>query len=368
MAFAIVAHLSPMVGLYTAAMICVITAFLGGRPGLISGAAGSVAIVSVSLIVSHGVEYLYLAVILMGVIEILVGLLKLTGVMRLISRPVIHGFLNGLAIIIFMSQLNQFKAVDGSWLTGSALSFMILLVAISAVVMYVTPRVTKKVPGGLVAIILVTLASFILKLDTRTIGDIANVSSGLPSFHIPMVSVTFESIMIVLPYAVIMASVGLIETLLTTNVLDEMTETPSDTNRESIAQGISNIFCGFFQGMGGCAMIGQTMVNYESGGRRKLSGVIAGFTILLIIVYGRSLIDVIPLASLVGIMFVVAFNTFEWSSIKTLRSVAPVDNLIMIIVTLITVLLNNLALAVLVGVIINFINQKVKENRRKRFI
>lgn len=363
-AFAIVAHLSPIVGLYTAAMISFIAAFFGGRPGMISGAAGSVAVVSAALVLTHGVEYLFLAVIIMGIIEILVGVFKLAKFIRLVPQPVIYGFLNGLAIIIFLSQLNQFKTPSGTWLAGISLVTMIVLVGISAVVMYFLPKYTRKVPSGLVAIVIVCVINLVLGLNTRTIGNIASIGSGLPSFHIPMVPVSLESISIVLPYAVIMAAVGLIETLLTVNVVDEMTNTRGKTNKESIAQGIANIFCGFFQGMGGCAMIGQTMVNLESGGRQKLSGITAGIVILLIIVFGGKLVDLIPMAALVGVMFVVAFNTFKWSSLKMLKHVPKIDRIVMVVVTAVTVVFNNLALAVLIGVIISALNLAWEGSKR----
>ena len=355
-AFAIVAHLSPLVGLYTAVIICVITSLFGGRPGMISGAAGSVAVVSVALVVTYGVEYLFLAVILMGLIQILVGVFKLAKFIRLVPQSVVYGFLNGLAIIIFLSQFNQFKTASGAWLTGMPLYIMIILVAISAGIMYFLPRVTNKVPSGLVAIFAVTVINLIFAFNTKTIGSIASISQGLPAFHIPMVPLTFKTLTIVLPYAILMAAVGLIETLLTVNVVDEMTNTRGRANRESIGQGIANSVCGFFQGMGGCAMIGQTMVNLESGGSKRLSGVIAGITILLIILFGSSLIDVIPMAALVGVMFVVAFNTFKWSSLRMLKHVPRVDQAVMVIVTVITVVFNNLAIAVLVGVIISALN------------
>lgn len=355
-AFAIVAHLSPLVGLYTAAIICLITAILGGRPAMISGAAGSVAVVSVGLIVTHGVEYLYLAVILMGIIQILVGVFKLAKFIRLVPQPVIYGFLNGLAIIIFTSQFTQFRTSSGAWLSGMPLVIMIVLVVLSMLIMYLLPRYTKKVPSALISIIVVSIISFVFGLHTKTIGDIASIGAGLPSFHIPMVPISLESISIVLPYAILMASVGLIETLLTLNVVDEMTNTRGRANKESIGQGIANSVCGLFQGMGGCAMIGQTMINLESGGRNRLSGITAGLFIFFIIIYGSRLVDLIPMAALVGIMFMVAINTFKWSSLRMLNHVPRADMFVMIIVTVITVVLNNLAIAVLIGVVISALN------------
>ncbi len=363
-AFAIVAHLDPLVGIYTAAIICLITAILGGRPAMISGAAGSVAVVSVALVITYGVEYLYLAVILMGIIQIIVGLLKLPKFIRLVPQSVVYGFLNGLAIIIFLSQFNQFKLSNGAWIEGYPLLIMIVLVIISMVIMYFLPKFTKKVPSALISIIVTTIITIILGFKTKTIGDIASVSAGLPSFHIPMVAITPESIMIVLPYAILMAAVGLIETLLTLNVVDEITETRGKANRESIGQGIANTFCGFFQGMGGCAMIGQTMVNLESGGRKRLSGISAGIVLILIILYGASLIDLIPVAALVGIMFIVALNTFKWSSLKMLKHAPKTDKIVMVIVTVVTVVLNNLAIAVFIGVIISALNVAWQASKR----
>lgn len=366
--FAIVAHLTPLMGLYTAVIICIITSLIGGRPGMISGAAGSVAVVSVALVVNYGVEYLFLAVILMGFIQILVGIFKLAKFIRLVPQPVIYGFLNGLAIIIFLSQFNQFKTSTGAWLTGMPLILMIILVGISAGIMYFLPKVTKKVPSGLIAILAVTVINFVFMLNTKTIGDIASISQGLPAFHIPMVPLTLDSLIIVLPYAILMAAVGLIETLLTVNVVDEMTNTRGRANRESIAQGIANTVCGLFQGMGGCAMVGQTMVNLESGGIKRLSGIVAGVVILLILLFGSSVIDIIPMAALVGLMFVVAINTFKWSSLRMLKHVPRVDQAVMVIVTIITVVLNNLAIAVLVGVVISALNMAWESSKRVNVI
>lgn len=363
-AFAIVANLTPLVGLYTAAIICLITAFLGGRPGMVSGAAGSIAVVSVALVVSHGVEYLFLAVLLMGIIQILVGVFKLAKFIRLVPQPVIYGFLNGLAIIIFLSQFEQFKTASGAWLTGTPLVLMVALVVISAGIMYFLPKITNKIPGGLVAILVVSLINLVFMLNTKTIGDIASISAGLPAFHIPVAPLTLETLTIVLPYAILMAAVALIETLLTVNVVDEMTNTRGRANRESVAQGIANTVCGFFQGMGGCAMVGQTMVNLESGGRRRLSAIVAGFIVLLIILFGSAVIDVIPVAALVGVMFIVAFNTFKWSSLKMIKHVPRVDQAVMVIVTVITVVFNNLAIAVLVGVVISALNMAWQASKR----
>ena len=331
---------------------------------MVSGAAGSIAVVSVALVVSHGVEYLFLAVLLMGIIQILVGVFKLAKFIRLVPQPVIYGFLNGLAIIIFLSQFEQFKTASGAWLTGTPLILMVVLVAISAGIMYFLPKITNKIPGGLVAILVVSLINLVFMLNTKTIGDIASISAGLPAFHIPVAPLTLETLTIVLPYAILMAAVALIETLLTVNVVDEMTNTRGRANRESVAQGIANTVCGFFQGMGGCAMVGQTMVNLESGGRRRLSAIVAGFIVLLIILFGSAVIDVIPVAALVGVMFIVAFNTFKWSSLKMIKHVPRVDQAVMVIVTVITVVFNNLAIAVLVGVVISALNMAWQASKR----
>ena len=333
-------------------------------PGIFVSPSGSVAVVSVALVVSHGVEYLFLAVLLMGIIQILVGVFKLAKFIRLVPQPVIYGFLNGLAIIIFLSQFEQFKTASGAWLTGTPLILMVVLVAISAGIMYFLPKITNKIPGGLVAILVVSLINLVFMLNTKTIGDIASISAGLPAFHIPVAPLTLETLTIVLPYAILMAAVALIETLLTVNVVDEMTNTRGRANRESVAQGIANTVCGFFQGMGGCAMVGQTMVNLESGGRRRLSAIVAGFIVLLIILFGSAVIDVIPVAALVGVMFIVAFNTFKWSSLKMIKHVPRVDQAVMVIVTVITVVFNNLAIAVLVGVVISALNMAWQASKR----
>ncbi len=265
---------------------------------------------------------------------------------------------------LFKSQFNQFKTATGVWLTGTPLVVMLVLVAISAGIMYFLPKITNKIPSGLVAIFVVSAINFIFALNTKTIGDIASISQGLPAFHIPIVPLTFESLIIVLPYAVLMAAVGLIETLLTVNVVDEMTNTRGRANRESIGQGIANTVCGFFQGMGGCAMVGQTMVNLESGGLKRLSGVVAGVAIFIIIVFGSSVVNIIPMAALVGVMFIVAINTFKWSSLRALKHVPRVDQVVMIVVTIVTVVLNNLAVAVLIGVVISALSFAWEASKR----
>ena len=241
---------------------------------------------------------------------------------------------------------------------------MLILVAISAGLMYLLPKITNKVPSGLVAILVVSAINLVFSLNTKTIGDIASISQGLPAFHIPMVPLSIDSLIIVLPYAVLMAAVGLIETLLTVNVVDEMTNTRGRANRESVGQGIANVVCGFFQGMGGCAMVGQTMVNLESGGIKRLSGIVAALAIIIILMFGSSVVNIIPMAALVGVMFVVAINTFKWSSLRALKHVPRVDQVVMIIVTVITVVLNNLAIAVLIGVVISALSFAWEASKR----
>ncbi|MDO5849440.1 MAG: SulP family inorganic anion transporter [Methanobrevibacter sp.] len=352
-AFAIVAHVNPLTGIYTAAIICFITALIGGRPGLISGAAGSVAVVSVALVVQYGIEYLFLAAILMGIIEILIGVFKLAKFIRLVPRPVVYGFLNGLAILIFISQFEQLKTPSGAWISGMPLAIMIVFIVLSMLIVYLFPKISKKVPSALMAILGVSIISSVFGISTKTLGDIASISGGLPVFHIPQVPLTFEAFMIVLPYAILMAAVGLIETLLTVNVVDEMTNSRGKANRESVAQGIANFVCGFFQGMGGCAMVGQTMINLNSGARTRISGITGGIVIFLIILFAAPLVEKIPIAALVGVMFMVAITTFEWASLHLLKNVPRVDQAVMIIVTIITVVMNNLAIAVIIGVCIS---------------
>lgn len=356
-AFSLIAGVSPLVGLYSAFIIGLITSIMGGRPGMISGATGAIAVVIVSLVAMHGVEYLFAAVVLMGLIQLLVGFLKLGKLIRLVPHPVVFGFVNGLAILIFMAQFNDFKVVDATgsltWMTGSTLYMMIALVIATMSIIYFLPKITKAVPSSLAAIGLVSAVVIIFGLETRTVGDIASISGGLPQFHLPMVPFTMETLMIVLPYAFIMAMIGLIESLLTLTVVDEMTETRGRGNKESIAQGTANIVTGFFGGMGGCAMIGQSIINVSSGGRTRVSGIVAAITLLCFILFAASIIEQVPMAALVGLMFMVAIGTFEWASLKIIGKVPFTDLVVMILVIIVTVVLHNLALAVLIGVIIS---------------
>lgn len=351
-AFAFIAGLSPLTGLYAAFVMAFVTSILGGRPGMISGATGAIAVVIVGLSLSHGVEYIFAAVVLSGIIQVIAGLFKLGKFMRLIPEPAILGFVNGLAIIIFMSQLSQFKDDSGSWLTGIPLITTLSLVLGAIAIIWLLPKLTKAVPASLVAILTVFAAVFFLNINTATVGDLASISGGFPPFHLPDVPVNFETLKIIFPYALIMAGVGLIESLLTLNILDEITRTRGNGNREAVAQGSANILSGVFSGMGGCAMLGQSLINVSSGARARLSGIVAGVMLLVFIMLGASVIEQVPVAALTGVMIMVAIGTFEWASLRTFRRMPKSDVLVMVMVTLVTVFLHNLALAVVVGVII----------------
>ncbi|WP_144940384.1 SulP family inorganic anion transporter [Pseudomonas alabamensis] len=349
-AFALVAHLNPLMGLYGAVIICTLTALFGGRPGMISGAAGSMAVVIVALVVQHGAQYLLATVVLGGVVMLLFGLLRLGKLVRLVPYPVMLGFVNGLAIVIAMAQLEHFKQGE-HWLSGTPLYLMIGLVALTMLVVYALPKLTRAVPPALVAILGVGLLVYLLDLPTRTLGDMAHIAGGLPTLAWPDVPWNLDTLRIIAPYAVLMAMVGLLETLLTLNLTDEITESRGYPDRECMALGAANMVSGLFGGMGGCAMIGQTVINLSSGGRGRVSGVVAGVMILLFILLLSPLIERIPLAALVGVMFVVAQQTFAWASLRVLHKVPVNDVLAIIAVTVVTVL-TDLATAVLFGIII----------------
>ena len=353
-AFALVAHLNPLMGLYGAFIICTLTALFGGRPGMVSGAAGSMAVVIIALVVQHGVQYFLATVLLGGLIMMAFGLLRLGKLVRMVPHPVMLGFVNGLAIIIAMAQLEHFKQ-DGQWLTGTPLYVMAGLVALTMLVVYGLPRLTKVAPPALVAILGVGLAVYLLGLPTRTLGDMAHIAGGLPSFSLPQIPWTFDTLRIIAPYAFLMAMVGLLETLLTLNLTDEITESRGYPDRECVALGAANMVSGAFGGMGGCAMIGQTVVNLSSGGRGRLSGGVAGVMIVLFVLFLSPLIERIPLAALVGVMFVVAQQTFAWASLRVLNKVPLNDVLVIVAVTVITVF-TDLAFAVLCGIIIAALN------------
>jgi SulP family sulfate permease len=355
-AFAFVAGVEPLVALYAAFIVGLMTSIFGGRPGMISGATGGLAVVMVELVADHGVEYLFLAVIVMGVIQILVGIFNLGKFIRIIPHPVMLGFVNGLAIVIFLSQLNQFKVTneDGilRWMTGSDLYIMLALVALTMAIMYLLPKLTKTIPSALFAIISIAILVNVFDIDTRTVGDIASVKGGLPSFGLPNVPFNLETFKIIVPYAIIFAAIGLIESLMTMTLVDEITNTRGRGNKECMGQGLANIVTGFFGGMGGCAMIGQSMINIKSGGVKRLSGITAALCLLSFILFGSSLIEKIPLAALVGIMFVVVISTFEWSSIRIMKSIPKTDAFVIILVSATTVFYD-LAIAVFAGVIVS---------------
>lgn len=367
-AFAFVAGVEPLVGLYAAFMVGLITACIGGRPGMISGATGALAVVMVSLVAQHGVEYLFITVVLMGILQITAGVLKLGKFIRMVPHPVMLGFVNGLAIVIFLAQLSQFgvagepgwlagtsmqgSIIDVAWLQGEQLYMLLGLVFLTMVIIHYLPRFTRVIPSSLAAIVCVTLLVMGLNLDTRVVGDVASIAGSLPSFHIPVVPFNFETLAIIFPYAVILAAIGLIESLLTLRLIDEITETRGRGNKECIGQGVANTVTGFFGGMGGCAMIGQSMINVNSGGRGRLSGIAAALCLLLFILVGSSLIEKIPLAALIGVMFIVVIGTFEWSSFRIMGKVPRSDALILVMVSGVTVL-TDLAVAVVVGVIVS---------------
>ena len=351
-AFALIAGLSPLTGLYAAVVMALITSVFGGRPGMISGATGAVAVVLVSLVQSHGVEYVFAAVVFAGLIQILFGLLRLGKFIRLVPHPVIFGFVNGLAIIIFMSQLSQFKDASGNWLEGSALYLLLGLVALTMFIIHFLPKLTKVVPSSLAAILIIFGLVTFFNLDTRTVGDIASIKGGFLPFHIPAIDWTLESLKLIAPYSLIIAGVGLIESLLTLNIVDEITETRGSANKEALAQGVANTLSGMFSGMGGCAMIGQSLINVSNGARARLSGIVAAIGLLSFVMFGSSLIERVPMAALTGLMIMVSIGTFEWASLRTFNKMPKSDVFVMVLVTLVTVFLHNLALAVIVGVII----------------
>ncbi|MEL6632992.1 MAG: SulP family inorganic anion transporter [Bacteroidota bacterium] len=351
-AFAFIAGLSPLTGLYAAFVMGLVTSILGGRPGMISGATGAVAVVIAALALSHGPEYIFATVILAGVLQILAGVFRLGKLMRLVPHPVIFGFVNGLAIIIFMAQLDQFKDASGAWLTGQPLYILLGLVLLTMCIIWGLPKLTKVVPASLVAILTIFGIVIGFGIETKTIGDIASIQGGFPPFHIPNIPLTWETLVLIFPYAGIMAGVGLIESLLTLNIIDEVTETRGRGNKEAAAQGVANILSGFFSGMGGCAMLGQSLINISNGARARLSGIVASITLLLFVMFGSGLIEQLPIAALTGLMFMVAIGTFEWASLRTFNKMPKSDIFVMVVVTLVTIFLHNLALAVLIGVVI----------------
>lgn len=354
-AFALVAHVSPLTGLYAAFIVALITSSFGGRAGMISGATGALAVVMVSLVSTHGVEYLFATVVLMGVLQVLFGLFKLGKLIRLVPHSVMLGFVNGLAIVIFLAQFGHFKMPDETgalvWMQGNALYTMLGLIAATLVVIYVFPKITNAIPATLAGILVTSTAVELLQIKTKTVGDLGSIAGGLPIFHVADVPFNLETFAIILPYAAILAAIGLIESLLTLNLIDEMTNTRGKPNRECLAQGAANIVTGFFGGMGGCAMIGQSMINVNNGALKRLSGISMSLFLLSFILFGSSLIERIPLAALIGVMFFVAEKTFEWGSLTQLRKIPRSDAFIIVAVTVVTVF-TDLAIAVILGVII----------------
>ena len=362
-AFAFVAGVHPLVGLYAAFIVGLITAVFGGRPGMISGATGALAVVMVALVAEHGVEYLFATVVLMGILQLVAGIMQWGRFIRLVPHPVMLGFVNGLAIVIFLAQLSQFKVPGtvevsghgtsgGEWLTGTPLATMLALVAVTMAIIYFLPKVSKVIPAPLAGIGIVALIVIFFGLDVPRVGDMASIKGGLPSFHVPMVELSWETFEIIFPYAVVLAAIGLIESLLTLNLVGEMTNKRGGASQECLAQGAANVVTGFFGGMGGCAMIGQSMINVKSGGRTRIAGISAAVFLLLFILVGSSIIEQIPLAALVGVMFMVVIGTFAWNSLKILRVVPKTDAFVTILVTVVTVWYD-LAVAVVVGVIVS---------------
>ncbi len=395
-AFAFVAGVQPLVGLYAAFIVGLITACFGGRPGMISGATGALAVVMVALVAQHGVEYLFATVVLMGILQILAGIFRLGKFIRIVPHPVMLGFVNGLAIVIFLAQLKQFEKLpegglsgaqganevvhgvghgaghaaasgghesalasifSADYMTGMPLFMMIALTALTMAIIWGTPKVTKAIPAplagiGIVAALVIGLKSAGIDLGVQSVGDLASVEGDLPKFHIPTVPLSWEMISIILPYSIILAAIGLIESLLTLNLVGEITNKRGGASKECMAQGAANLVTGFFGGMGGCAMIGQSMINVKSGGRTRLSGISAALFLLAFILVGSPLIERIPLAALVGVMFMVVIGTFAWQSLRIMRKIPLIDAFVIILVTVVTVW-HDLAIAVVVGVIVS---------------
>ena len=374
-AFAMIAGLSPLTGLYAAFVMGLITSIFGGRPGMISGATGAVAVVLVALAATHGAQYIFATVVVAGLLQVLAGVFRLGKLIRMVPQSVIFGFVNGLAIIIFTSQLDNFKTLNEAgelvWMTGQNLYILLGLVFTTMLIIWGLPKLTKAFPSSLAAILVVFGIVVFFGIDTKTVGDLASIKGGFPPFNIPKVPFSIETFALIFPYAAIMAGVGLIESLLTLNIVDEITETRGRGNKECVAQGAANILSGFFSGMGGCAMIGQSLINVSSGARARLSGIVAAIMLLVFIMFAADIIELLPMAALTGVMIMVAIGTFEWASLRTFRRMPKSDVLVMVLVTLVTVFLHNLALAVLVGVIISalvFAWDNAKRIRARKYV
>ena len=406
-AFAMIAGFSPLTGLYAAFVMGFVTSILGGRPGMISGATGAVAVVFVGLIYEikstfpgiaseEILHYVFATIILAGTIQICIGALRLGKFIRLVPHPVMYGFVNGLGIIIFMAQFPSFTSIvennsalssfftfSGDAITDTdllregwgKLATMTTLVLLTMLIIWRLPKLTKAVPASLVAVLTISIIVIAFGIDTTTVGDTLmageTISGSFPPFSIPSIPFNWQTLMIVLPYAAIMAGVGLIESLLTLNLIDEVTESRGNSNRECMAQGVANITSGFFSGMGGCAMVGQSLINTSIGARTRLSGIVASVMLLMFVMFGASIIEKLPMAALVGLMFMVAITTFEWASLRTFRKMPASDVFVMVAVTLIVAITHNLAIAVASGVIfaaLAYAWENAKRIRARKYI
>lgn len=345
-AFSIIAGVDPMVGLYASFSIAVIIAFVGGRPGMISAATGAMALLMVPLVQDHGLEYLLAATILTGVIQILFGVFKVAKVMKFIPRAVMIGFVNALAILIFMAQVPHFLGIN---------TITYVFVAITLAIVYIVPRFFKAIPAPLIALVLLTAVAIYSGFEMRTVGDLGTISQTLPSFLLPNVPFNLETLMIILPYSLALAVVGLLETLLTANIVDDMTDTESNKNKEARGQGIANFVTGFFGGMAGCAMIGQSIINVKSGGRGRLSALVAGALLMFLIIVLGDVVIQIPMPVLVGIMIMVSIGTFDWKSFSYLRKAPKADSIVMVATVAIVVYTHDLSMGVLAGVLLSAI-------------
>lgn len=366
--FALIAGLEPLNGLYAAFILGLISSIFGGRPAMISGATAAVAVVIAPLVKTHGIDYVFATVILAGIIQIIVGLLKLGKFMRLVPTPAILGFMNGIGILIFMAQVNQFKDGFGNWLTGIPLFIYFGLVILTIAIIVLLPKLTKAIPASLVAILTVFAVTYFVGIETKTVG---NIAGGFPKLYLPNVPFTFETLQVIFPYAVIFAGVGLIQSLLSLNILDEITQTKGNTNKEALAQGTGNIIAGFISAMGGAGMLGQSLININSGARARLSGIVGASMLLVFVMFGSAFISIIPMAALTGVMIMVAYGTFKWATLRIVNKMPKQDVFIGVTVTLITVVMKNLALAVVVGVIISalvFAWESAKRIRARKFI
>ncbi|MCA1066272.1 SulP family inorganic anion transporter [Rossellomorea sp. AcN35-11] len=343
-AFSIIAGVDPMVGLYASFTMAVTISFVGGRPGMISAATGAMALLFIDLVQDHGIQYLLAATILTGILQILFGMFKLSRYMKFIPRSVMVGFVNALAILIFTSQLQHFEGAE--WL-------VYLLAGAALAIIYLLPYLTRAVPSTLIAIVVLTALAISMDFDVRTVGDMGSISRTLPIFHLPEVPFTLQTFLIVLPYSLALAVVGLLESLLTATIVDDMTDSGSNKNQESSGQGIANVITGFFGGMAGCAMIGQSVINVKSGGKGRLSAFIAGVFLLFLIIILGDVVVRIPMGVLAGVMIMVSISTFDWNSLRTLHLVPRSDTFVMIVTVLTVVLTHNLAIGVFTGILLS---------------